>query len=148
MAWVEKRAGTNARVCWRDEDGKIQRRPFKSVVAAEAHLRRLDPEKYVPPAKRASRRKMACPEGHPLVGDNLGVTSGGDGYERRYCKTCKADKALARYHVLGETSAPKARLCRPCKEAGTRTPATGRTQHKVDGKAVYYPVCTEHRRSA
>jgi hypothetical protein len=146
MAWVQRREGTNARVATRGPDGKIKYEVFTSVVSAEAYLRRMDPQGYVPPAKRASRRKTHCPQGHPLTGENLGTTTARDGYERRYCKACKAEKTLARYHVTGETQGPKERLCRPCKEVGTRTPATGRTNHRVDGKIVYYPVCDAHRR--
>lgn len=146
MAWIERRDGTNARVVWRDADGKRQHKVCTSVVAAEVYLRKLDPEAYVPPAKRASRRKTHCPQGHPLTGDNLGTTTGSDGYERRYCKACKAEKALANYYVVGEPQAAKRRLCRPCKIAGVREAAVGRTREKVEGKHVYYPVCAAHLR--
>jgi hypothetical protein len=39
------------------------------------------------------QRRTVCRAGHPLEGDNLYLWIGSDGYTRRYCRQCRADRA-------------------------------------------------------
>lgn len=38
-----------------------------------------------------------CPAGHPIVGKNLYISVGKDGYPNRQCRTCKRERARAAY---------------------------------------------------